>query len=1177
VRKWAKRLAAALAIAGALLVVLALAVPLMLRGRLLAYVVERATASLCGRVGIQGGRFAVTAIFDLLFDRPTFVELEGLRVTAPDGEEVLVAARLSARVTFEINPLRVDLYDVRLTSVRWGFVEHRGEGRVDFIDAFRQVPAGASRDLCIAPRPRRNATALGPVRAPPPPAPVPSISLQVHNALLEDVSLRLDFNDWALVLEGTWAEGAVGFSSGLAGPRLTFEARGIEARRGGSLRVGRRGQRWAALVPFDHVQIDRYSTLSDAPADMVLEVGRATTGRSALSGRARFTDIFPWGRRSRFPGLDLDARWTEVGDAVEALKRAWGLSQRLPGRLDGNLTARFQGPFAGLTGRLHAAGPRAQFDLDLDEALRVDATMQLDRIETDGVLDPALAPLLGGHLSGHLRAHLQLAPEALGLSAGIDEATLRLDRRGGGPWPRRLTVSTHALPGASPADELDLFFSGARLVKGTLSLREVRASLAGAALRGTVSARLLDLDTGEPLAAPLVDASGEARGLDLARLVPGGLVHGQLTTAGEIHGPTRALSVTARFPSGSWLALGTQPLALPPRLTARLLEGERLVVAPVRLGDPASGAIELDGSVDFNGPVDARIGVIGYPLEHLPLPRLPFPLSGRIDSGLQLTGPTRQPRLAGQVAFSQMRAGTALLGDGAIELAPDGRATRFDGRLVPALGVRGRLAYAPAPSLSATVTITDLPFEPFLSNLPGLTGRVAGVAEVRAGPGNFTADAALDSISVNYQLAGSKALLAVRNSEPAHLRASRRGVVFGPVRFTGTGIDGVAEAAVDAAAATSSVRGQVALPALAEALAPWIKEAAGVVDVELHAEGPPRAPVLRGEFSVREPLRVWPRMLLVPVQLGSGRVTFQGPRLEARELALSIASVTLQLDGAARLAPAMPDTQLDVQVTGAVDGGALARRLPALLANAHGRATLAGRMGGTVGAPTFDGHADFIGFGALVPGAPVELRSLDGRIEAHGHTLSTRALSLALGPGGQLQIGTSDAPATIEVSSLDPLDVATIAVGVRGHDIATATPISGLRLQDLDLQLSLDHALGGPLRIGGEVWVDGATLAPSELRPPTAATGLRRAGARMAKELFPDILLDVGIHSHDGALVVEVPHFPDVAVTLDCRVVGSSRKPKVSGRAHGDGLYSRLAIFLYDVFSDQHVRRCGAR
>ena len=81
----------------------------------------------------------------------------------------------------------------------------------------------------------------------------------------------------------------------------------------------------------------------------------------------------------------------------------------------------------------------------------------------------------------------------------------------------------------------------------------------------------------------------------------------------------------------------------------------------------------------------------------------------------------------------------------------------------------------------------------------------------------------------------------------------------------------------------------------------------------------------------------------------------------------------------------------------------------------------------------------------------------------------------------------------------------------------------------------------------------------------------------MARELFPDILLDVGIHFPHGALTIQLPWVPDIAVTLDCRVTGSYRRPHVDGRARGHGPYSWLSIFLYDVFSGRHVRHIGAR
>jgi hypothetical protein len=1170
VRKWIKRLAVALAIAIAALVVAGLALPLYLRGQRLASLVERSTASLCGTVRVQGGRVATTAVFDLLFGRATYFEINGLQAVAPDGEEVLVAARVSARVRIRWSPWRIDVHDLRLSSVRWLFVEHWEARRVDFVDVFRRVPRGSSRLVCLAPPAPRSVTAPAPVRATPP-TPPPSITMRVHNALLEDVDLRLDFKTWALVLQGTWAEGNIAFSTTGPGPPLTFEARGVEARRGGLLRVGLRDQRWAALIPFEHVLIDRYGTDEKAPADMVLDVGRASTGNAGLSGHARFTDVFPWGRRSRIPGLDLDARWSQVGDAVEALKRNWGLSRRMPGRIDGDVTARLQGTFAALSGRLRAVGPRAELDLDLERSTRVAASVRLEDVQTDGMLDPGLTPVLAGRLSGHASAHVQLGRGPGGLSAAIDEATLRLDRTRRGPWPRRLTVSTHALPGLRSADELDLYFSGAELENGNLSLRELRGAVADAALRGSFTMRLLD-DRGAVVRPPLIEARGEARGLDLARL-PGGLVRGKLSMSGEIRGPSDALDIAARFPAGSAVQILGQPLALPERASARLLHGDQLELPRVRLGDLEHGALEVGGRVVFDGAIDAQLAVLRLPLERLQA-LIPLPIAGFIDSDLRVQGPVQRPRVAGEVAFSGIRVGETSFGDGAVTLVPKGEATVIEGRIVPALGVRGRLAFPAGPSFSGQLELTELPLAPFLAAVPGLSGQVSGTVDVRTGS-SLSATAALTSVAVAYQRGGLH--LAVENAGPVELRASERGLSLAPLRLRGSGLDAVVEGSVAPAGVRGKLRGQLALASLAPALGPAIKESAGVLDVELEAQGPAAAPALSGTASVREPLRVWPAALLVPVQVPAGKLTFRGSRLDAQDLIVSLASVALHLDGSAQLGSPLGRTTLDAQVRGTADGDQLARRLAPLLASGRGRATLSGHLGGTLAAPSFDGQAELAGFGVTLLGGPIELRSADGRIEAHGRTFSTSSLTLALGPSGRLQIGSPGAPAMVELASVDPPDVTRLSIGLRGRDLATNAPISGVRLNDVDLQLGFEQGPAGPLSISGDVWVDAATLVPKEMRPARPAGAPLRRGARVAKELFPDVRLDVGVHSRGGGLEVLVPHAPDVAVTLDCRVVGPLRKPKVDGRAHGDGLYSRLAIFFYDVFTGAHVRRCGAR
>jgi hypothetical protein len=149
-------------------------------------------------------------------------------------------------------------------------------------------------------------------------------------------------------------------------------------------------------------------------------------------------------------------------------------------------------------------------------------------------------------------------------------------------------------------------------------------------------------------------------------------------------------------------------------------------------------------------------------------------------------------------------------------------------------------------------------------------------------------------------------------------------------------------------------------------------------------------------------------------------------------------------------------------------------------------------------------------------------------------------------------------------------------VPLRGHDLAALAPVAGLTVNDLDLDLRVAYDPGRPLRIAGDLWIDSAAFALGGTRRAASSPRLRKT-ERLAESLFPAISLDVGLHAPRGGLEVAVPHLPDVSITLDCRVTGTDRAPRLSGRARGHGLYSRVAVFLVDLFSEAHLRRCGAR
>jgi hypothetical protein len=362
---------------------------------------------------------------------------------------------------------------------------------------------------------------------------------------------------------------------------------------------------------------------------------------------------------------------------------------------------------------------------------------------------------------------------------------------------------------------------------------------------------------------------------------------------------------------------------------------------------------------------------------------------------------------------------------------------------------------------------------------------------------------------------------------------------------------------------------QVSLANFSAPFRPWLREMSGILAIGVHADGP----VMTGSARVLEPLRLWPRRALTPVEVKSGEVAYGGDHLDARHLSVSVAGASLTVDGGATVdRRALLGSRIDAQVAGTIEGAAVARRLPMLVSQGHGRAVVAGRVGGTASAPTFDGTVDLQGLGGEVPGLPMQVRSMVGRVEGHGRRFTTTGVTVELSPKGHLEIGSPQIPSYIEIAELDPLTPGAFAGRARGKGLASLAPVAGLRLDDLDLDLSVAYQPGGPLRVSGDVWIDAAAFSPVKRRPPSPAV---RKTERVVKELFPRVDLDLGLHLRNDGLRVVLPGLPRLGVTADCRVRGPLGAPRVSGRAEGKGLFSRMALGLYDIFSGAHLRDCG--
>jgi hypothetical protein len=1186
-RRLLGRLGWGLAIAAGTIALLALCIPLLLSGPRLARLVERATAPLCGSVRIGGGHLAATGLFDLILGRRARLEIDGLRLFTPAGEEVIAAGRVVAEVTVERNPLRVLVDDMTLDRVKWHLYQ-RAAGGVTLSEVFRRVPQGGSRAQCLVP--------IVPPPPPPPRSRQPPVHLptggtpfavEIRGATVREVDLLLDFRTWALALPDVDALGSLSFSADADGrPSLAFEVTELEARTGGSLRVGRREARVAATTPFERVTVARFAATRERPADLLLEVTSARTGRSNLSGTAWFTNVFPWARRFRWPGIDLDARWGAVGDAFEELKKSWGIERQMTGRLDADITARLEGPFTALAGRFRGVGRTARADVDLAPDRSVSGVLVLEGVDTAGLLHRSLVPALGGKLSGRIRAHGQLARRQLDLTAELDEAQLQLERVRRGPYPQRFNVWMGKRGDADGPDHLDLSVGGARLFRGELMVSNVRVSSPTASLLGAVSARIVDPFMGARLPVPLISAWARFDALDIASLSRSRLVGGRVAFRSSLNGPSDDLAFRVDFAPDSALRFLGRTFALPRLFEAQVLGGDRLVVSPVRIGMAGDAGVTFGGSVVFDGPIDARLGVEHYPLADLsPLPGLDVTLGGRFDAGLHVTGRTERPRLDGDVTFTNVAVAGERLGSGKLTISPEGPSgVRLDGEVIPALALRGRMRYAPDARLALDATLHRFPVGPFLDRrLPGLEGHLSGAATLEMSPHASQAALALDELALRYDR-GAMPTVSLHNDGPVMVRATPGSVTLSPVRLRGPGLAVQGEGTLDGHGVVGKGSAKVSLQTFSAAFRPWLRDASGILEIAVQSDAQSSAggssagqppPGLSGSARVVEPVRVWPRRALVPLEVKSGGVVLGGRRLEVQRLALGFAGASLTLDGHATVDREAPlASRLDAQIDGVIDGADVARRLPSLVTQGHGRALVAGRVGGTASAPTFDGTIDFQGLGGEVPGLPAQVRSMVGRVEGQGRRLTTRGMTVDLAPKGHLVIGSPQLPSYIEVAELDPLTPGAFFGTARGTGLATLSPVAGLRLDDLDLDLRVAYQPDGPVRIGGDIWVDAAAFSPARRQPPPPVV---RKTERVVKQLFPTIDLDVGMHVRNDGLKVVIPGLPRVGVTADCRIQGPLPRPTISGRARGKGLWSGLALGIFDLVSGQHLRSCGDR
>src|SRR4051812_32952918 len=114
-----------------LVIAIGLAAHLLIRGHRFGRVVERALPEMRGKIHIGGGAWSWGALWALPHGRPASIEFDDVRVTDPEGIEVLRARRISGAIELGTSPVRVVIRGLRVEGAAWRFAEmksHRGIG-----------------------------------------------------------------------------------------------------------------------------------------------------------------------------------------------------------------------------------------------------------------------------------------------------------------------------------------------------------------------------------------------------------------------------------------------------------------------------------------------------------------------------------------------------------------------------------------------------------------------------------------------------------------------------------------------------------------------------------------------------------------------------------------------------------------------------------------------------------------------------------------------------------------------------------------------------------------------------------------------------------------------------------------------------------------------------------------
>lgn len=1133
--------------------------PALLRGPVLVWAARRTLPPVCGSWSLDGGRVGWSAVPAVVFGWTVPFVLENLQLRAPDGERVVGFRRLEGHAAVSIRARHVRLTSIDVTEGLFRLAETTDGQTSSLVRAVAAPPRCGASSPAPVPHPRRrNAVAAS------------AWELTVEDVHLTRSRFVFSFSQWGLALDDVTADARLAFA---ARRGFAFDVRDAHAGAASQLRVGPSGRSLTAVVPFDDVHIARVASVPFAdnarPADLRVEVAAARTGRAALAGTATFGGLFSWlpGRRA---GLQLDARWESLGDALARTPGLWaGLAPQFAPD-GGSFTAQLHGPYGDLRGDVAVVSAHAQVRARLGEDQTAEVEARFAGFATSPFLHPALRGVFGGDLTGQARVSARLG-ELSRARARVDSLALELVRAAEGPstslLPARLALRLGP-PTATSRDTLTLSAAELALTDGRVTGQNIRLTGPAVQARADLTVELLAADgSRRPTAAIGLDLDTE---VSVAALLPSSRSAGRLELRGQARGAVDALDVDAVLRSralvlaGQSLSFGAARLRVQ---AATAPDGrQRLVLAPFVLHDAAHGArLAAHGTLDLpERLLHGRLDLHALPLGVLPgLARVRLPaLAGRpsqtlaeglvgwLDARLDVDGPLAQPNGSGEVRLRDLSLAGQALGSGVVQVRAQGTRLHVAGQLFPGAGLTGSWELRHSVG-DVRLTLDEMPLSPWLPE------------PFAHQPWRMRGDARLTVADAGAQTALS---LQVSGPDDAALNVTARSEPRLP-------------------AWRAQAQGTMGLRPLQALLPKPLQRAQGHVQVTLDAEALDAAagqhPVIRGHATWSEPLQVAlvvsPRRPALPLELAPGDARLDGVQVRTDGLTLTTPGAVLHVDGSFgyRDRPRV----LDVHARAAVTAKGLARWLPAGLTADAGEVRGSLHVRGPELTPEVDAALEMDNLRLSGPGLPLAPLLVTGHVITHDRIARTSDLrvQLAAGASGALRLGRADAPAVLTWDERRPLGLASVDAPLSATGLTTARPLGGISVRGAtaDLHWSGNPESGFDLR--GAINLGRITLPGRDRGPPVPKPDGKRARTERnpaIDTLIERTRLDVLVTGQGGAVTKPLPLVPDVKVDLSCRLRGSLRHRTLNGTVAGHGLYSRALVTVYDWFSPHAIRDC---